>query len=124
MPTNPNDNPFASPTAHLTDSPTPDVGQQANKPPFAHQAVRFSLYAPVLLLATNLVVRESLGHHHPGTKVFAVVSIITIAVAFFLGIAGIIGSFRRFSLWSILLGILGTLLNGIILAGAARLLWM
>jgi hypothetical protein len=73
------------------------------------------------LLISSLVVRESVGHNHPGTKAFAVVSVITIAAAFFLGIAGMVGSFRRFSVWSIVLGLFGTLLNGIILVRAASL---
>lgn len=116
------DNPFKAPATPEVDDPATSVEKPRGGAPFALQAVRFSLYAPVLLLATNLIVRESLGVHHPGTKGFAIVSLLTIAAAFFLGIMGMFGSLKRWSFWSAFLGLLGTLLNGGILAGTLNLL--
>jgi hypothetical protein len=68
-------------------------------------------------MAVNLAVRESLGANHPGAKAFALVSVLMIAAGFLLAIIGVLGGFRRFSLWTIFLGLFGALLNGAILAG-------
>ena len=114
------DNPFKPTAPAAADGHTTSDEKTRDGTPFALQAVRFSLYAPVFLMATNLIVRESLGVNHPGTKGFAVLSLITIAAAFFMGIIGMVGSFKRLAFWSAFLGLCGTLLNGIILAATVR----
>ena len=117
MPPELQDNPLLSPTAPAADESAPEASGGAGRASFAHQAVRFSLYAPILLMAVNLVLRESLGANHPGAKAFALISMLTIGAGFFLAIFGVLGGFLRFSLWTIFLGLFGTLLNGAILAG-------
>ena len=117
MPLEPRDNPFVSPTAPAAGESAPETSGGAGGASFAHQAVRFAIYAPILLMAVNLVLRESLGANHPGAKAFALISMLMIAAGFFLAIIGIFGSFRRFSAWTIFLGLFGALLNGAILAG-------
>jgi hypothetical protein len=116
MPSEPRENPFAAPTTSSTAEPD-GAAKIQKKPGFAHQAVRFSLYAPVLLGATIWVLKDSLGANHIGTKIFAAISIITIVAAFLLGLIGTVTSVRRLALWSALLGALGTLLNGAIIVG-------
>ena len=116
----PEENPYASPNAPSEGQPTVNADAKSDKPPFAHQAVRFSLYAPVLLAATNWVVRDSLGNKHAGTTVFAWISVLTIVAAFALGIIGMVGSLRRWSIWSTFLGLFATLLNGAILFALVR----
>ncbi|HVA51026.1 MAG TPA: hypothetical protein VNH11_32095 [Pirellulales bacterium] len=111
------ENPFAPPVAAVAGGLPATVEQRGDRTPFALQAVRFSLYAPVLLTATNLFLRASAGANHPGTKAFAVVSLLTIVAALFLGIVGMVGSLRRRAIWSAFLGLFGTLVNGVIVAG-------
>jgi hypothetical protein len=43
------------------------------------EAVRFSLYAPILMIAANLVLGKPPGANHPGAKAFALVSVLMIA---------------------------------------------
>lgn len=115
------DNPYKPTTAAAAEGHATSVDASRDRTPFAFQAVRFSLYAPVLLSAANLIVRESLGVNHPGTKGFAILCLIAIVAAFSLGIVGMVGSLKRAAFWSAFLGLFGMLLNGMILAAAARL---
>ncbi len=116
------DNPFKPPATAASSGQASSAENPQDGASFAHQAARFSLYAPVLLVTTNLIVRESLGANHPGAKGFAILSLLTIAAAFFLGIVGMIGGVKQLAFWSAFVGLFGTLLNGIILAAVVRLL--
>jgi hypothetical protein len=117
MPPESQENPYASPKSPQASEPTPNESAEAPAASFAHQAVRFALYAPVLMIVVEQVVRASLGAKHPGVKMLDGALFLMIALGFVVGVAGIVGSFRRFSLWSILLGLFGVLVNWTLLYG-------
>lgn len=66
-----NDNPYESPIDSAPKSgnlpcPGEHEGAGPTRPPFAHQAVRFSLYTPILLFAVNWVLRTDLRRYLTG----------------------------------------------------------
>ncbi len=105
--------------------PSSDLGNaegrlaSRNRPPFSLKAARFSFYAPIVLL----VFCAMLPMRHVDDE-FAwwegawvgLLALATLSAGFWLGVCGAIGGVKRRSVWTIVLALLGLVLNGIPLA--------
>jgi len=121
MPNTPN--PYAAPEV----PPPPPAPKTKEKEPFSHQAAKFSLYAPFILMLLGFVMRSVLGrgeqaeqHLQDGSTLqvesaIAIIQLLTTLAAFGLGFVGLVGGILRRKGWTIAIAIGGILLNGLIL---------
>ena len=113
------DNPYDSPTEITPPrrpAPTAD-----GKPPFSHQAAKFSLYAPLVVFMISCfsrpIIRDNQGTD-AGRQLglfLAGLSVLLTVSAFTLGIVGLVGGVQRSSVRIILMAGLGVLLNACML---------
>jgi hypothetical protein len=91
------------------------------KQPFSHQAARFSLYAPVVLVVLNVAFKSQLGAvQGPDTSrqlaiAWAALSVLVQMACFVMGLVGFVGGISRGAAWTIVIATIGILLNGGIL---------
>ena len=121
------DNPYQPPEADPQQSPVlpaPAVPSGKQKQPFSLQAAKFSLYAPFVLILINLFVigitaqqgadadRRELEEQAQIRFVISALISITMVAALVLGIVGFIGGIRRRAVGTIIMALLGVLING------------
>jgi hypothetical protein len=111
------ENPFASPTS--TSQSPPLIANASNpKEPFSHQAAKFSAYAPFILFLMGMCLQGQVAAHREtetGMQLgmaLAGISICTALAAFVFGFIGLAGGIMRRSGWTIVLALVGILLNG------------
>lgn len=112
----PVENPYAPPPAAA--SPATSTSAPKGKEPFSHQAAKFSAYAPFILLLMGMCLQGQVVAHE-GTETgfqlavaLSALSITTAFAAFVLGFVGLVGGFSRRAAWTIILSMVGILLNG------------
>jgi hypothetical protein len=108
-------NPYQSPA---TSSSLPSPAKTAKaKEPFSHQSAKFSAYAPFILFLMSWCVQGQIAAHR-GTPTgvqlstaLAWLSILTTVAAFALGFVGLVGGIQRRAARTIVLSVVGILLN-------------
>ena len=119
-------NPYQSPNApEQPHKPAPLAGE---KQPFSLQAAKFSLYAPFILFLINFCASSQLEFEDnadlQGQMRFAIglIVVLTTLAAFVLGFVGVIGGIMRRAAGTIIIAVLGVLLNGLLIASTIALI--
>jgi hypothetical protein len=109
------DNPFSAPAVA---PPSQPKAAAPAKQPFSHQAARFSLYAPVVLVVLNFAFKSQLDAGQ-GPDVsrqlsigWAVLSLWIQVTGLAMGLVGFVGGISRGAAWTIVIATIGILLIG------------
>jgi hypothetical protein len=120
-------NPFAAPTAGRPPEP---AKVPSAKQPFSHQAARYALFTPLVLIVLNFAFKGQVDANL-GTDlgrqlavVWGSMSLLTIVTGFVFGVLGFIGGISRGAGWTIVIATIGLLLNGALLALAVYTVWL